>query len=559
MMTVDSQNTTPWEQTLALANGWMTGLVQTQKATLTAATRHLELMTNTYARLWGVETPDVVPADRRFKDESWDENLAFDLLKQIYLITGQWLVEMTDGLEEIDPDLHKRAKFWMQQAVDATSPSNFAATNPEVLQEIVRTGGANLARGFENLVADLQKGRLSMVPDGAFQVGRDLAVTPGQVVYRNPLIEIIQYEPATKKVRQIPILVIPPWINKYYVMDMRPENSMFKYLVEAGFTLFTISWKNPDESVLDLEWADYMEMGIVEALRVVQAITGSEKVNTVGYCLGGIIEQVTLAYLAAQDDEAASEQGLPAVNSATFFTTHQDFTDVGEIDVFLGESEVRLLELLMDASGGYLDGKNMAATFNMLRANDLLWHYVVHNYLLGQTPPAFDLLYWNSDGTRVPGKVHSFLLREMFLANKLKEPDGIEIRGVGIDTRRISIPAYAVAGESDHIVPWRGASQIRQMMGGPVRFVLAESGHIAGIINHPAKKKRGYWVNGARNAKDLDPDAWLAGSTRHEGSWWLDWVPWLKKQAGKLVEPPPMGSDEYPPILAAPGTYVLEQ
>lgn len=540
-----------WEKTLELADGWLTGVAKTQEATLTAATRHLELMANSYARLWGVEVPDVLPADGRFAGKSWDDNLAFDVLKQLYLINGQWLVEMTDGLESVNPDLYKRAKFWTQQAVDAASPSNFAATNPEVLQEMVRSGGANLVKGFENLVADLQKGRVSMVPDGAFVVGKDLAVTPGKVVYRNPLIEVIQYTPTTKQVHAIPLLAIPPWINKYYIMDLRPENSMYQYLVDAGFTLFTLSWKNPDESVLDLEWADYVEMGVVQALRVVQAITGSERVNTVGYCLGGIVEQVTLAYLAAQGDET--------VNSATFFTTHQDFTDVGDVEVFLSEPEVRLLELLMTASGGYLDGKNMAATFNMLRANDLLWHYVVHNYLLGQTPPAFDLLYWNSDGTRVPGKVHSFLLREMFLANKLKEPDGIEIRGVGIDTRRITIPAYAVAGESDHIVPWRGASTIRQLMGGPVRFVLAESGHIAGIINHPAKKKRGYWVNDARNAKGLDADEWLAGATKHAGSWWLDWVPWLKKHAGKLVQPPPMGSDEYAPIVDAPGTYVLER
>ncbi len=562
-MTVDSQGATAWSETLKLANGWMAGVARTQEATLTAATRHLELMTNSYARLWGAETEDVVPADRRFRDESWRENPAFDVLKQLYLITGQWLVEMTDGLEEIHPDLHKRAKFWTQQAVDAASPSNLIATNPEVLQEIVRTGGSNLVDGFENLVADLQKGRISMVPDGAFEVGKDLAVTPGKVVYRNPLIELIQYEPSTEQVRAVPLLSIPPWINKYYVMDMRPENSMYKYLVDAGFTLFTISWKNPDASVLDLEWADYMEMGILEALRAVKAITGSERVNTIGYCLGGIVAQVTLAYLAARGEAWIAEQGLPQVGAASFFTTHQDFSDVGDVDVFLSEPEVRLLELLMDASGGYLDGKNMAATFNMLRANDLLWHYVVHNYLLGQTPPAFDLLYWNSDGTRVPGKVHSFLLREMFLANKLKEPDGIEIRGVGIDTRRITIPAYAVAGESDHIVPWRGASTIRQLMGGPVRFVLAESGHIAGVINHPDRKKRGYWVTeeietGDRD-REVDPDEWLAGATKHEGSWWVDWVPWLESHTGDLVEPPPMGGDDYPPIMDAPGTYVLER
>jgi polyhydroxyalkanoate synthase len=294
-------------------------------------------------------------------------------------------------------------------------------------------------------------------------------------------------------------------------------------------------------------------------LRAITAITGSAKVNTVGYCLGGIVEQVTLAYLAARYDEGAGPEDLPQVSSATYFATHQDFTDVGDVDVFLSEPEVRFLEWLMKASGGYLDGRNMAATFSMLRANDLLWHYVVHNYMMGKEPPAFDLLYWNSDGTRVPGKVHSFLLREFFLGDKLKDPDGIKIRGVGIDTRRVTTPSYAVACSTDHIVPWRGGSKIRQMLGGPVRFVLAESGHIAGIINHPARKKRGYWINDSDDAQALDPDEWLAEATRHGGSWWVDWVPWLKKQAGKLVEPPPVGGEAYPPIMDAPGTYVLER
>jgi polyhydroxyalkanoate synthase len=536
-----------WEKTLELATGWMTGVGKVQEATMAAATRHLQLMANTYARLWGQPTEDVLPADKRFRDDAWSANLAFDIMKQFYLSTARWMADMTDGLEELSPELHKRASFWTQQYTDAMSPTNFAATNPAVLQETVRTGGTNLMRGMDNLLSDLQKGRVSLVPDGSFEVGKDLAVTPGKVVYRNPLIEVIQYTPTTKKVREIPLLSIPPWINKYYVMDMRPENSMYKYLVDAGFTLFTISWKNPDESVLHLEWADYMEMGVMDALRVVKGITGSERVNTIGYCLGAIVEQVTLAYMAAQGDQS--------VNAATFFTAHQDFTDIGDVEVFLSKPEIQFLEWLMKASGGYLDGRNMAATFNMLRANDLLWHYVVQNYLLGKEPPAFDLLYWNSDGTRIPAKVHSFLLREFFLGNKLKDPDAIKIREVGIDTQRITIPAYAVACERDHIVPWRGASRIRQMLGGPVRFILAESGHIAGIINHPDKKKRGYWTNRKIAA---DPDEWLAGATKHEGSWWLDWIPWLKKHSGKLATLPTMGSEEFPPIMDAPGTYVLE-
>jgi polyhydroxyalkanoate synthase len=552
-----------WTKTLEMADGWMAGVGKAQEATLTAATRHLELLAGTYARLWGAPAEPAVPPDKRFRDDAWNENLAFEFLQQIYLITAQWMVDMTDGLEGVDPELQKRARFWTQQWADAASPSNFAATNPEVWQEMVRTGGRSLVQGMENLISDLQKGRISMVPEGSFELGHDLAVTPGKVVYRNPLIELIQYSPSTEQVREVPLLAIPPWINRYYVMDLRPSNSMYKYLVDSGLTLFTISWKNPDETVLDLAWADYMEMGILDALRAVRAITGSARVNTLGYCLGGIIEEVTLAYLAARGEAWAEAQGLPQVAAATFFTAHQDFTDVGDVEVFLSDPEVHFLEWLMEASGGYLDGRNMAATFNMLRANDLLWHYVVHNYLLGKEPPAFDLLYWNSDGTRVPAKVHSFLLREFFLENKLKEPDAIEIRGVGIDTRRITVPAYAVAGERDHIVPWRGASQIRQMLGGPVRFVLAESGHIAGIINHPAKKKRGYWIYEGAEAgepgRDLDPDTWLAEATHYEGSWWLDWVPWLESHAGDLVDPPSMGNDDYPPLMDAPGTYVLEK
>jgi polyhydroxyalkanoate synthase len=551
----DTDWVSTWEASLELANAWATGMAQAQHASWTAAARHLQLMANTSARLWGRPPADVLPADKRFRDDAWHENLAFDVLKQIYLITSQWMLEMADGLEEVSPELHRRTRFWTQQLADAGSPTNFPLTNPEVLEEMMRTGGANLVRGMQHLLSDLRKGRISMVPEGSFEVGRDLAITPGQVVYRNPLIELIQYSPTTEQVYQAPILSIPPWINKYYVMDMRPENSMYKHLVDAGFSLFAISWKNPDETARALEWADYMDLGVMAALRAIKAITGSDRVNTLGYCLGGIVQQTTLAYLAARGTAWAEAEGLPQVSAATFFATHQDFTDVGDLEVFLSEPEVHLLEWLMEASGGYLDGRNMAATFNMLRANDLLWHFVVHNYLLGKEPPAFDLLYWNSDGTRVPHKVHSFLLRELFLKDGLKEPNAIQIRGVGIDTRRIASPTYAVACESDHIVPWRGASTIRHLMGGPVRFVLAESGHIAGIINPPAGKKRAYWTNG----DDVeDPDVWLSGATKHDGSWWVDWVPWLVQHAGDLGEPPPMGGEAYPPLIDAPGTYVLE-
>jgi polyhydroxyalkanoate synthase len=535
-----------WEKMLETMTGSLQVMWQAQQASMTATMRTMELMANTYARLWGLPTQDVVEADARFKDSAWRENPAFNVLQQTYLIASEWMLDTVDALESLDPDVHHRAKFWTKQFADAASPTNYPLTNPAVVQETVRTGGANLARGTRNFISDLRRGRISHVPEGSFELGKDLAATPGKVVYRSPLIELIQYSPTTEQVRAVPILVIPPWINKYYVMDLRPENSMFKYLVDSGFTVFTISWKNPDKSVLDLEWEDYMEQGPVDALRVVKAITGLERVNMIGYCLGGLAQEVTLAYLAARGDETA--------NTATYFATHQDFSDAGDISVFLSESEVRLLEWLMKLSGGYLDGRNMAATFNMLRANDLLWRYVIYNYLIGQEPPAFDILYWNSDSTRIPGRVHSFLVRKFFLENKLVEPDGISVKGVGIDVGRITTPSYVVAAAGDHIVPWKGTFVLRKVLGGPVRFILTKGGHIAGIINPPADRKRAYWTNDDDTA---DPDEWLAAATEHQGSWWVDWIPWLEERSGELIAPPSLGSEEFPPIGDAPGTYVL--
>jgi polyhydroxyalkanoate synthase len=552
-----------WEGMFKLATGSVAAVANAQRASIEASMRSLQLMTQSYARLWGQPSEEVLPADKRFQDDAWRENLAFDLIKQAYLITAQWMVGTADGLQDLDPELHKRAVFYTQQFADAMSPTNFALSNPEVIQEAVRTGGASLVQGVQNLIADLQQGHVSQVPEDAFEIGKDLACTPGKVVYRNELVEVIQYTPATEQVRAVPVLVIPPWINKYYVMDMSPHNSMFKYLVESGLTLFTISWKNPDSSLKDLDWEDYMALGPLEALRVAQAITGAGRVNLVGYCLGGIMLQVTLAYMAAVDDQATPGPSLPRANSATYFATHQDFSDVGDVAVFISDPEIRFLDWLMSLSGGYLDGRNMAATFNMLRANDLLWHYVINNYLLGKEPPEFDLLYWNNDGTRVPQKVHMFLLRNFFLVNNLAKPDHLKMKGVGIDTRRITTPTYTVAARDDHIVPWKGAFKMRDMINGPMRLVLAESGHIAGIINPPAQKKRGYWINEEIETRDsdgeFDPQMWLEGATHHKGSWWVDWIPWLEERSGEMVAPPTMGSDELPPIMDAPGAYVLEK
>ncbi|HSF83639.1 MAG TPA: class I poly(R)-hydroxyalkanoic acid synthase [Anaerolineales bacterium] len=537
-----------WNSFFDLMNNTVSLIGRAQQANLVAATRSLELATNSYARMWGVQPEQVVDPDRRFEDRAWQDNPYADLMKQAYLITAQWMDGMADSLEPIDANIHKRTKFWTQQLADAFSPTNFAATNPVVWQEIARTGGANLVEGFQNLLEDLQRGKISQVQEGAFEVGKDLAITSGKVVFRNELIELIQYSPTTEQVYELPLLAIPPWINKYYIMDMRPENSMYKHLLDAGFTLFTISWKNPDQFVLDLGWDEYMGLGPLAALRVIKSITKAKKINTVGYCLGGIIQQTTLAYMAKKGDRT--------VNSATFFATHQDFTQAGDITVFIDDLQVKFLEWLMSASGGSLDGRNMAATFNMLRANDLLWNYVVHNYLLGKQPPAFDLLYWNSDGTRVPGKLHSFFLREFFLKNKLMEPNGIQVKGEGVDLRLIETPSYTVACTGDHIVPWEGTFKMRGLHGGPLRFVLSSGGHIAGIINPPAKSRREYWTN---DDETQDPQAWLQSAENHAGSWWVDWIPWLQERSGKKVDPPKMGNRVYKPLMDAPGIYVLEK
>ena len=531
-----------------LIDGTMEAASRVGQANLQAAARSVELTASAYARMWGFGSEPPVQPDSRFEADAWRENPLADLTRRAYAITGEWMEAVAGSLEAVNPDLHRRADFWTRQFIDALSPSNFAVTNPQVWEEIVRTGGASLARGYWNLLADLRRGRISQVPEGSFQVGVDLAVTPGKVVYRNPLIELIQYAPTTGQVHAVPLLAIPPWINKYYVMDLRPGNSMYKYLVEAGFTLFTISWKNPDDSVLDLGWDDYVDLGPLAALEAIKAIAGAEKVNTLGYCLGGIIQQTMLAYMAKTGDQS--------VNSATYFATHQDFSNAGEISVFIDEHQVRFLEWLMEASGGYLDGRNMAATFNMLRANDLFWNYVVNNYLLGKQPPAFDLLYWNNDGTRVPGKVHSFLVREFFLKNKLKEPNGIKVKGVGLDLNEITTPTYVVAATGDHIVPWEGAFLMRQLQGGLVRFILTSGGHIAGIINPPEGSRREFWTN---PDETTDAKEWLAGAERHHGSWWLDWIPWLQERSGDKVTPPEMGSAKYPPLMDAPGSYILEQ
>jgi polyhydroxyalkanoate synthase len=393
---------------------------------------------------------------------------------------------------------------------------------------------------------DIQDGQIKMTDSEAFAPGRNLALTPGQVIYRNKLMELNQYTPTTEKVYSIPLLFIPPWINKYYILDMQPKNSLIKFLVDAGFTVFVISWKNPDATMEEIGFEDYLTLGPLAAFETMKEITGSSKVNPVGYCIGGTLLSMTLPYLAAKKDKT--------VNAATFLVSLQDFTEVGDTSVFIDEPQVSYIEGQM-AERGYLDSSSMSKMFNMLRANDLIWSNVVNNYLLGKEPPAFDLLYWNADGTRMTRAAHSFYLRNTYLENNLIKPNKIVLKDVPIDLGKIHQDIYAVGTEQDHIVPWKSAWRITQLADGKVRFILGGSGHIAGVIN-PPNKGRGYWVNDkpVKNAEQ-----WLESAEQHTGSWWADWLEWLKPRSGEQVAPPPLGGETHPPITPAPGTYVLEK
>jgi polyhydroxyalkanoate synthase len=455
--------------------------------------------------------------------------------------------EETDGEDTAE---QRRLKFHLKQFVDAMAPVNYLLTNPAALKRAFETGGASLAEGTRNLLADLQEGRMSMTDANAFKPGENLAITPGKIVYRNELIELIQYEPTTEKVYETPVMFIPPWINRYYILDLQPKNSFVKYLVDQGFTVFMISWKNPDASMEDIHFEDYMTKGPLAAAEAVRDITGSEKVNPVGYCVGGTLLAVALAWLAAGDDENP-------FGSPTFMVALHDFSEVGETEVFIDEPQIEFMEQQM-LERGYLDNRKMANMFNLLRSNDLIWSNVVNNYLLGQKPPAFDLLYWNSDGTRMARDAHSFYLRNTYLENNLVRPGKVGIKGRKIDLGKIDGDIYAVGAERDHIVPWASAWKISKIANGTTRFALANSGHIAGMINPPSKGKGRYWATENGGAFDT-AEAWREKAKEHEGSWWEDWTKWLEDRSSKKVNPPRMGSDNYPALVDAPGTYVLEK
>jgi len=511
----------------------------------------LDIWNEAGRRWWGQASLDPGEAakggDKRFAAPEWHGNPVYRTLKEVYLLASDWLLKHGE-VADMDDAERRRLNFHLRQFVDAMSPSLCIASNPVALRRAFETGGTSLADGMRNLTNDIRQGRLTMVDASAFAPGRNLALTPGKVVHRNKLIELIQYQPQTPSVHKTPLLILPPWINKYYIMDMQPKNSMIAFLVRQGFTVFMVSWKNPDAAMEDTAIEDYVDLGPLQASNVVREITDSETVNVMGYCIGGTLLSMTLALLAAKGDRR--------FGSVTFMVSLQDFSRVGDTAVFMDDSSVDFVEQQM-MERGYLDSREMANMFNLLRSNDLIWSNVVNNYLLGQKPPAFDLLYWNSDGTRMARAAHSWYLRNTYVENNLIVPGKIELLGEKLDLGSIRQDVYAVGAEKDHIVPWQAAWRVTQLVGGNVRFVLASSGHIAGIINPPGGKGT-YWVV-EPPARFESSEAWRENAAKHDGSWWMDWSAWLSERSGGLGAPPGMGSATYLPLGSAPGSYVLER
>ncbi len=486
--------------------------------------------------------------DKRFKDASWADLPAFDLMRQSYLLASRYVMDATAGLDGLGEHDKAKALFHARQFVDALSPSNYVLTNPEVLKATVESKGENLLKGLDHMLDDLKAGRMRMTDETAFEVGRNVAVTPGKVVFENRMFQLIQYAPTTPDVYATPLLIFPPWINKFYILDLTPEKSFIRWAVAKGLTVFVVSWKNADASIADATLDTYVGEGMIMAIAKVLEATGAERTHTIGYCVAGTTLAATLAYLTAQGQ-------ADKVATATFFTAQVDFADCGDLKVFVDDEQIEGIAKLTDGKG-YLDGRAMASTFNMLRSNDLIWNYVVNNYMLGQDYLPFDLLYWNSDATNVPAKWHKAYLEDLYRDNKLIVPGGISVAGVPIDLSTVKTPSYVQGGKEDHIAPARSAYRITQAFGGPVRFVLAGSGHIAGVVNPPEQHKYQHWTNDT-----LPPTfaGFVEGATEHKGSWWPDWIAWLTPQSGEKVPPRIPGDGPLKAIEDAPGRYVKER
>jgi polyhydroxyalkanoate synthase len=493
----------------------------------------------------------VNPFDERFQDPAWQQNPFFDHLKELYLLGTRWLEDAVEETPGCDPKVRAKALFLTRELLNAVAPSNLLWSNPAALLRALQTGGLSLAEGTANLVKDIRRGSIRMTDHEAFTVGENLAVTPGKVVFRNRLLEVIQYAPSTDTVHAMPVVLVSPWINKYYILDLNPQKSLVRWLVAQGFTVFVTSWKNPGPDLRDTTFDDYLVDGALQAVEVARAVSGSDQVHLTGYCIGGTLVAALMAWL-----NRGGRRKSPVAHW-TLFTTLVDFDLPGEIGVFIDEETVTWLERRM-AHSGYLDGQDMANAFRALRSNSLVWYYYVHNYLLGEDLPRFDVLFWNMDTTRMPERMHAWYLRELYLHNRLVEPDALELAGRPIDLGRIKQPLYAVGAEQDHIAPWLATFRVAGLVGGPVRYVLATSGHILGIINPPVDPpKRRYWVGDATGATDAE--AWRDAVPKEPGSWWDDWAAWLGKRCGPRVAPPALGNAEYRPLANAPGTYVLER
>jgi polyhydroxyalkanoate synthase subunit PhaC len=485
--------------------------------------------------------------DKRFKHPEWTENAVFNYVKESYLVAAKSILSTVRGVKGMDEASSRKVDFYSRQFVDALSPSNFVATNPEVLAATVESGGQNLLRGLENLLTDLDRGEgrlsITMTDMKAFDLGENIATTPGKIVYQNELMQLIQYSPSTSEVRKRPLLIVPPWINKFYVLDLQPKNSFIKWAVDQGHTLFVISWVNPDERLAEKGFEDYLLEGPLAALDAIEQATGERQVNAIGYCLGGTLLASTAAYLAARNDDR--------IASATYFVTLVDFTEVGDMAVFIDDEQLAALEKRM-RERGYLDAQDMATSFNMLRANDLIWSFVVNNYLLGKEQLPFDLLFWNSDSTRMPAAMHSFYLRTMYQQNLLAKPGGISLAGTPIDLSKVKIPTFILSAREDHIAPWKSTYAATHLYSGPVKFVLSASGHMAGVISAPGSKY-GHWTN---DNLASGPDEWFSTATAHKGSWWPVWDEWISRLDKERVAAREPGAGSLPVLENAPGSYV---
>jgi len=534
---------------------WLAHPQELAEATAQFSSKMLELQWHSWRRAFGVASTDVElpnPDDNRFADPVWTESASWDIAKEWYLLSTRHLQDMlyeTPGLSSGD---RRRAAFWWRKWLNAMAPTNFLLSNPVAMRKAVESNGDSLVRGMRNFLADLQAGTVRMTNPDDFQIGKNLATTAGAVVFRNRLLEVIHYAPTQAKVNAVPLVIVTPWINKFYILDLNPKKSLVKYLVDQGFDVYITSWKNPDASLRAVTFDDYLVEGVDTIINVARSISGSATVNAVGYCIGGAALAAYMAWANRQYGEAK----VP-VTSATFFTTMTDYHKPGDIEVFLDESSIAWLTKAMDRKG-YLDGGEMAAAFRLLRSNSLIWHYVVHGYLYGETPPPFDVLYWNMDTTRMPAAMHKWYLREFYLNNALIKKDALTVAGQKIDLEQVVQPIYAVSAVDDHIAPWKQAFRVNNFVAGPRRFVLSSSGHILGIVNPPVNPpKREYWVTQAERHDSAD--SWRDRPEHKLGSWWEDWVAWLRPLSGKIESPPAMGDAAHPVLEDAPGTYVRER